>query len=37
MRPTPTPLPLTLHSAEQVRALDARLIAAGIPGFELMQ
>jgi ADP-dependent NAD(P)H-hydrate dehydratase / NAD(P)H-hydrate epimerase len=37
MRPTPTPLPLTLHSAEQVRALDTRMIAAGTPGFELMQ
>lgn len=30
-------LPLSLHSAEQVRALDAQLIAAGTPGFELMQ
>lgn len=30
-------LPLSLYSAEQVRALDARLIAAGTPGFELMQ
>ena len=37
MRLTPSPLPLTLHSAEQVRTLDARLIAAGTPGFELMQ
>lgn len=30
-------LPTSLHSAAQVRALDARLIAAGVPGFELMQ
>ncbi|AOE87762.1 NAD(P)H-hydrate dehydratase [Pseudomonas sp. TCU-HL1] len=30
-------LPLFLHSAAQVRDLDARLIAAGTPGFELMQ
>ena len=30
-------LPLSLHSAEQVRALDAQLIAAGTPGFELMR
>ena len=28
---------MSLHSAEQVRALDAQLIAAGTPGFELMQ
>ncbi|HEY1026321.1 MAG TPA: NAD(P)H-hydrate dehydratase [Pseudomonas sp.] len=33
----PASLPLSLHSAEQVRALDAQLIAAGTPGFELMQ
>lgn len=33
----PSSLPLSLHSAEQVRALDAQLIAAGTPGFELMQ
>ncbi|WP_410954971.1 NAD(P)H-hydrate epimerase, partial [Pseudomonas aeruginosa] len=26
-----------LYSAAQVRDLDARLIAAGTPGFELMQ
>lgn len=37
MHPQPPALPLSLHSAEQVRALDARLIAAGTPGFELMQ
>lgn len=30
-------LPLALYSAAQVRELDARLIAAGTPGFELMQ
>ncbi|MGY4535470.1 hydroxyethylthiazole kinase-like uncharacterized protein yjeF [Pseudomonas sp. TE3786] len=30
-------LPTALHSAAQVRDLDARLIAAGTPGFELMQ
>ena len=30
-------LPLALYCAAQVRALDARLIAAGTPGFELMQ
>lgn len=30
-------LPLNLYSAQQVRALDARLIAAGTPGFELMR
>ena len=30
-------LPLPLYTAAQVRALDARLIAAGTPGFELMQ
>lgn len=30
-------LPDALYSAAQVRALDARLIAAGTPGFELMQ
>lgn len=33
----PASLPLSLHSAEQVRALDAQLIAAGTTGFELMQ
>ncbi|WP_068830284.1 bifunctional ADP-dependent NAD(P)H-hydrate dehydratase/NAD(P)H-hydrate epimerase [Pseudomonas sp. BMS12] len=32
-----TTLPLHLYSAAQVRELDARLIAAGTPGFELMQ
>ncbi|WP_394561464.1 NAD(P)H-hydrate dehydratase [Aquipseudomonas alcaligenes] len=30
-------LPLPLYSAAQVRELDARLIAAGTPGLELMQ
>ncbi|WP_447753818.1 NAD(P)H-hydrate dehydratase [Pseudomonas nicosulfuronedens] len=30
-------LPLNLYSAQQVRDLDARLIAAGTPGFELMR
>jgi len=30
-------LPLLLYTAAQVRDLDARLIAAGVPGFELMQ
>jgi len=30
-------LPLSLYSAAQVRELDARLIAAGTPGFELMR
>ncbi|MBA1275541.1 NAD(P)H-hydrate dehydratase [Stutzerimonas azotifigens] len=30
------PLPRALYSASQVRDLDARLIAAGTPGFELM-
>ena len=29
-------LPLALYSAQQVRELDAKLIAAGTPGFELM-
>ena len=33
----PASLPLSLHSAEQVRALDAQLVAAGTSGFELMQ
>ncbi|GIZ12870.1 NAD(P)H-hydrate dehydratase [Pseudomonas sp. NCCP-436] len=37
MYPSPDFLPLKLHSAEQVRELDAQLIAAGTPGFELMQ
>lgn len=31
------PFPDALYSAAQVRDLDARLIAAGTPGFELMQ
>lgn len=30
-------LPVALYTATQVRELDARLIAAGTPGFELMQ
>lgn len=30
-------LPTALHSADQVRDLDARLIAAGTPGLELMR
>ena len=30
-------LPLQVYSAAQVRELDARLIAAGTPGYELMQ
>ena len=29
-------LPLSLYSAAQVRALDARLIESGTSGFELM-
>lgn len=33
---SPDNLPLALYSADQVRALDARLIARGTPGFELM-
>ncbi len=33
---SPDNLPLALYSAVQVRELDARLIAAGTPGFELM-
>lgn len=33
----PDPLPLALYRAEQVRQLDAGLIAAGTPGFMLMQ
>jgi hydroxyethylthiazole kinase-like uncharacterized protein yjeF len=33
---SPDNLPLSLYSAAQVRDLDARLIAAGTPGFELM-
>ncbi len=34
---TTASLPLALYRADQVRALDAALIAAGTPGFELMQ
>ncbi len=37
MRHSSDGLPLALYSAAQVRALDAALIAAGTPGFELMQ
>lgn len=37
MRHSSDDLPIALYSAAQVRALDARLIAAGTPGFELMQ
>ena len=33
---SPDNFPLPLYSAAQVRELDARLIAAGTPGFELM-
>ncbi|MGV8843110.1 MAG: NAD(P)H-hydrate dehydratase [Pseudomonas sp.] len=33
----PAELPTALYSAAQVRALDEALIAAGTPGFELMQ
>lgn len=36
MPQSPDNLPLALYSAAQVRQLDARLIAAGTPGFELM-
>ncbi|MEO4045510.1 NAD(P)H-hydrate dehydratase [Pseudomonas sp. CAU 1711] len=35
--PADDALPLPLYSAAQVRDLDARLIAAGTPGFELMR
>ncbi len=37
MPPINDTLPAALHSAAQVRDLDARLIAAGTPGFELME
>ncbi|MCI3908020.1 NAD(P)H-hydrate dehydratase [Pseudomonas viridiflava] len=37
MLDTKPELPDALYSAAQVRDLDARLIAAGTPGFELMQ
>ncbi|OLU24480.1 bifunctional ADP-dependent (S)-NAD(P)H-hydrate dehydratase/NAD(P)H-hydrate epimerase [Pseudomonas sp. PA15(2017)] len=37
MRHSSDDLPIALYSAAQVRALDAALIAAGTPGFELMQ
>jgi hydroxyethylthiazole kinase-like uncharacterized protein yjeF len=37
MPQTKDELPDALYSAAQVRALDASLIAAGTPGFELMQ
>lgn len=36
MPQSPDNLPCALYSAAQVRELDARLIAAGTPGFELM-
>lgn len=37
MQDTQSRLPDALYTAEQVRDLDARLIAAGTPGLELMQ
>ncbi|WP_019340114.1 NAD(P)H-hydrate dehydratase [Stutzerimonas stutzeri] len=37
MSQTTNTLPIPLYSAAQVRELDARLIAAGTPGFALMQ
>ncbi|MCQ4317088.1 NAD(P)H-hydrate dehydratase [Stutzerimonas zhaodongensis] len=37
MSQTTATLPTALFTAAQVRELDARLIAAGTPGFELMQ
>ncbi len=37
MRHSSDDLPVALYSAAQVRALDAELIAAGTPGFALMQ
>lgn len=37
MRDSSDDLPLALYGAAQVRALDAALIAAGTPGFELMR
>ncbi|BAP78277.1 hypothetical protein MT1_1100 [Pseudomonas sp. MT-1] len=37
MSQTTDTLPSRLYSAAQVRELDARLIAAGTPGFDLMQ
>ncbi|WP_397450190.1 NAD(P)H-hydrate dehydratase [Pseudomonas sp. NA-150] len=37
MQPTKPQIPDALYRAAQVRDLDARLIAAGTPGFELMQ
>lgn len=37
MSQTTDTLPTVLYSAAQVRDIDARLIAAGTPGFELMQ
>ncbi|MBB3102435.1 NAD(P)H-hydrate dehydratase [Azomonas macrocytogenes] len=36
MLQTTADLPLALYTAAQIRELDTRLIAAGIPGFELM-
>lgn len=37
MRHSSDDIPTALYSGAQLRALDARLIAAGTPGFELMQ
>lgn len=37
MPDSPELLPLQIYTAAQVRELDARLIAAGTPGYELMQ
>lgn len=37
MSQTTDTLPTSLYSAAQVRELDSRLIAAGTPGYELMQ
>lgn len=37
MSQTTDTLPTSLYTAAQVREIDARLIAAGTPGFELMQ
>ncbi|HBS77382.1 MAG: bifunctional ADP-dependent NAD(P)H-hydrate dehydratase/NAD(P)H-hydrate epimerase [Pseudomonas sp.] len=37
MSQTTDTFPIPLYSAAQVRELDARLIAAGTPGYELMQ
>ena len=37
LAPMTDTLPAALFTAAQVREIDARLIAAGTPGFELMQ